>query len=331
MTNSTVMCADQNTQIGRYLNSIRPHCANVSYRRIQDDGNQEGGNQLASQSAVLGREDIFEAAGRIDPLPASITRLLELSSDPDASLVEVADVIRYDPVLSVDLLRRANSATSAAHRKIEDVADAVSRLGTSEVLIMAMRRAMQGRMSDPIPAYGLDANAMWRHALAAAVAAEVIAHQSPVRIPAMASTAALLHDVGKLVIAESLAPSVIEYMVSSAEQSNRPLHEVEAEILGADHAEIGGVVLRGWAFPMSVQIAVTRHHDVSSNADTLTHAVAAANAIADVLPDEGETEPNAPLDDAAVQSLQACGIPQRRMPVFLELVSARFNEVLASY
>jgi len=80
-----------------------------------------------------------------------------------------------------------------------------------------------------------------------------------------------------------------------------------------------------------VQIAVTRHHDVSSNADTLTHAVAAANAIADVLPDEGETEPNAPLDDAAVQSLQACGIPQRRMPVFLELVSARFNEVLASY
>lgn len=286
---------------------------------------------MTTKNAVLSRDDILEAAGRIDPLPASITRLLELSSDPDASIVEVADVIRYDPVLSVDLLRRANSATAAARYEVADVADAVSRLGTSEVLIMAMKRAMQGRMSDAIPAYGLDANAMWRHALAAAVAAEMIAHQSPVRIPAMAGTAALLHDVGKLVIAESLAPSVIEFMVSTAEQSNRELHDVEAEILGANHAEIGGAVLRGWGFPMSVQIAVTRHHDVSANADSLTHAVAAANGIADALPSADGATDSTPLDDATIRSLQFCGIRPRRLPVFMELVETRFNEVLASY
>lgn len=286
---------------------------------------------MTTSSAVLSRDDILEAAGRIDPLPASITRLLELSSDPDASLAEVADVIRYDPVLTVDLLRRANSATSAARYEIANVADAVARLGTSEVLIMAMKRAMQGRMSDAIPGYGLDANALWHHALAAAVAAEVIAHQSPVRIPAMASTAALLHDVGKLVIAESLAPSVIQFIVSSAAQSNRPLHEVEREILGADHGEIGGAVLRGWGFPMSVQIAVTRHHDASANADTLTHAVAAANAIAENLPQANATTDRTPLDAAATRSLQFCGIRPRRLPVFLELVETRFAEVLASY
>lgn len=288
---------------------------------------------MNTQNAVLSRDDILEAAGRIDPLPASITKLLELSSDPDASLVEVADVIRYDPVLSVDLLRRANSATAAARYEIADVADAVARLGTSEVLIMAMKRAMQGRMSAAIPAYGLDANAMWMHSLAAAVGAEVIAHQSPVRIPAMASTAALLHDVGKLVIAESLAPSVIEYMVSTSDQTGRPLHEVEIEILGADHAEIGGAVLRGWGFPMSVQIAVTRHHDVAANSDTLTHAVAAANAISDVLLSDDDEANSAvtPLADDAVRWLQFCGIRPRRLPVFMDLVQSRFDEVLASY
>lgn len=151
----------------------------------------------------------------------------------------------------------------------------------------------------------------------------------------MVGTAALLHDVGKLVIAESLAPSVIEFMVSTAEQSNRALHDVEGEILGANHAEIGGAVLRGWGFPMSVQIAVARHHDVSANAtataDSLTHAVAAANAIAHALPGADGTTDSTPLDDAAIRSLQFCGIRPRRLPVFMELVETRFNEVLASY
>lgn len=285
---------------------------------------------MNTSRAVLSRDDILEAASRIDPLPASITRLLELSSDEDAGLGEVAEVIRYDPVLTVDLLQRANSANSAARYEITDVTDAVSRLGTSEVLIMAMKRAMQGRMSEAIPAYGLDANAMWQHSLAAAVAAEVIAHQSPIRIPAFASTAALLHDVGKLVMAESLAPSVLEFIMATAQSTNRPVFEVEREILGADHAEIGGAVLRGWGLPMSVQIAVTRHHDVSENGDTISHAVAAANAIAHALPDVNGQEP-VPLTNSAARSLQFCGIRPRRLPVFMSLVESRLAEIRASY
>lgn len=294
---------------------------------------------MNTTSAVLSRDDILDAAGRIDPLPASISRLLELSSDPDAGLAEVADVIRYDPVLSVDLLQRANSAIFAARYEITDVTDAVSRLGSSEVLIMAMKRAMQGRMSEALPGYGLSANALWHHALAAAVGAEMIAHQSPIRIPSIASTAALLHDVGKLVIAESLAPSVIEFIVATAKESDRPLHEVEREILGIDHAEIGGAVLRDWGFPMSAQIAVTRHHDASSEADTLTHAVAAANAIADALPDPEHLCTGSPEEEATERKidanmaglLQHCGIQVRRLPVFMGLVEKRFVEVMSTY
>lgn len=294
---------------------------------------------MSAIGAVLSRDDILDAAGRIDPLPASISRLLELSSDPDAGLADVADVIRYDPVLSVDLLQRANSAIFAARYEITDVTDAVSRLGSSEVLIMAMKRAMQGRMSEAIPGYGLSANALWHHALAAAVGAEMIAHQSPIRIPSMASTAALLHDVGKLVIAESLAPSVIEFIVANATETDRELHDVEREILGIDHAEIGGVVLRDWGFPMSAQIAVTRHHDPVDGSDTLTFAVAAANAIADALPDPGETtdaspeaeDPKRTIDANMGRLLQFCGIQPRRLTVFMGLVEERFVEVMSSY
>lgn len=294
---------------------------------------------MSTTGAVLSRDDILDAAGRIDPLPASVSRLLELSSDPDAGLADVADVIRYDPVLSVDVLRRANSALSSARYQITEVNDAVARLGSSEVLIMGMKRAMQGRMSAAIPGYGLSANELWLHALAAAVGAEMIAHQSPIRIPSIASTAALLHDVGKLVIAESLAPSVIEFMVATATETDRPLHDVEREILGVDHAEIGGVVLRDWGFPLSAQIAVTRHHDASDESDTLTFAVAAANAIADALPDPNQPtapsgdaqEPNRTIDADMCRMLLFCGIQTRRLPAFMALVEKRFSEVMSTY
>lgn len=286
---------------------------------------------MSTAGAVLSREDILEAAGRIDPLPSSVTRLLELSSDPEATLTEVASVIRYDPVLTVDLLRRVNSAMSSARYNITDINDAVARIGTSEVLIMAMQRAMHGRMSSPIPAYGLDGNSLWRHSLASAVTTEVIIHQSPTRIPAIASTAALLHDVGKLVLAETLAPNVMQFLMTTAQSTGRPLFDVEREVLGADHAEIGATVLRSWGFPLAVQIAVTRHHDADVGNDVLTHTVAAANAIAHSLPEHcGLGEPKL-LTNRAVQSLQAAGIRARRLPIIMDMVEERFLEVMSSY
>lgn len=286
---------------------------------------------MNTTGAVLSRDEIIAAAERIDPLPGSVTRLLELSNSDDAGVSDVAEVIRYDPALTVDLLKRVNSAMSSARYNITDVSEAVSRLGTSQVLIMAMKRAMQGRMSASIPAYGLGANALWHHSLATAIAAEVIVHQSPIRIPTIAPTAALLHEVGMLVLADLIAPSVLQFLCTSSAETGRPLFEVEREVLGADHAEIGAAALRAWGLPMSVQIAVTRHHDAADNADVLTHTVSAADALAHALPEHCGLGETVPLDARAERSLQYAGIRSRRIPTVLEHVEQRFMEVLGTY
>ena len=64
---------------------------------------------MSTVDSMLSREEVIAASKHIEPLPASVTRLLQLLSDPSASLRDFAEVIRYDAVLTVDLLRQANS------------------------------------------------------------------------------------------------------------------------------------------------------------------------------------------------------------------------------
>ena len=83
---------------------------------------------------LISRQDILDAAERIDPLPASVTRLLSIVANPDNTRGEVVDVIRYDPALSGDVLKRANSTMYAVRNPISDVGEAVGRMGTSTVV-----------------------------------------------------------------------------------------------------------------------------------------------------------------------------------------------------
>ncbi|MFQ5556493.1 MAG: HDOD domain-containing protein [Acidimicrobiales bacterium] len=238
---------------------------------------------MTTGTGLIDRSAIFQAAERIEPLPASISRLLSVVADPDYSHRDILEVIRFDPALTADLLRRANSAIYSGRAAVTRIADAISRLGMSTVISVAVARVMQDRMAVSLPAYGLGANDLWNHSMAATVAAEAIRRQSGAPLPPQAGTAALLHDVGKLIVADCLSPSIIEAVASAATTEGLPLHEAERTVLGVDHAEVGGVAVRTWGLPVSVQVAVTRHHDLSGVDDVLAHLVAAADMIADAI------------------------------------------------
>lgn len=270
------------------------------------------------------------AAEQVDPLPASVTRLLTLTNDPNANMIQLAEVIRYDPVLTVDVLRRANSAQSAVRDPIIDVSIAVARIGSAEVISLAMNRAMYGRMTVALPAYGMDAHDLWQHSLKAAISAEAIADASSIRIPGHASTAALLHDVGKLVISKVLPVQMAEWLAYKCASDPRPLHQIEQEILGTDHGHVGATVVRAWDMPMSIQIALTNHHGVGDSEDPLSHVIACANAIAHALP-SSESEEHGPLDHQTISSLNAAGIVSSKISLMFEEVSARLARIVSSY
>jgi HD-like signal output (HDOD) protein len=284
---------------------------------------------LNNVSLMITRQDLIDAAERIDPLPASVTRLLRLTNDPSSSMSDLAEVIRYDPVLTVDVLRLANSARSAVRDPVGEVSIAVARLGTSDVLGLAMKRAVQGRMTVALPAYAMDADELWRHSLTSAIAAEAVSDISTIRISGHASTAALLHDVGKLVIAKALPAALSEHLAYVTSTDPRPLDEIEREILGTDHGEVGASVVRSWDMPMSIQIALTNHHRVNTSADTLSHVIAAANALALAISPKQTSDIT--LDYKATSSLNLAGVVDSKIPALIDAIGVRVEEVMGAY
>lgn len=229
-------------------------------------------------SALISRTDIINAAAAIEPLPAAITKLVSVVSSGDYDARSIVEIVNHDPALAGDVLARANSAASAAANHIGDLTQAAARIGANAIVDIAIRRTVRGQMTGAVPAYGLDANGLWRHAVTASVASDIVRKATDKPVAPMITTAALVHDIGKLVIAQCLPPTLVSAITAAAEADDVDLAEAEREILGLDHGEVGGVVVRQWGLPVSVQISITQHHAAEAG-DSFTRALALADRV----------------------------------------------------
>ncbi len=202
----------------------------------------------------------MQAASCLEPLPASVTRLATLVCDPAPELAAVVEIVQYDEALTVNLLRAANSSWSASRVEVATVKDAVIRLGAGPVLTLALGVNVRVRLRASTADYGLPEGELWRHSVAASLAAELIALHARHRPPPEVSTAALLHDVGKLVIARFVERALLlEIRAAVANGASRL--DAERKVLGTDHARLGGVVAASWALPHALGHAITHHHE----------------------------------------------------------------------
>lgn len=284
-------------------------------------------------SALISRTDIIAAADTIEPLPASISRLMSLVSSSDYDAAAIVEVITHDPALAADVLIRANSVMSASRSVIGDLQQAAARIGANAIVEIAMRRTMQARLAGEVAAYGLGPNDLWRHAVTASVAGDIVRKTAGQPVAPMISTAGLLHDIGKLVIAKCLPPTLTDSLVSAAEADSLDIAEAERQVLGIDHGEVGGVVVRAWGLPVSVQTALTQHH--ADTADSFTHALMLADHIAhavdeltDEEPEEGELSPSLA---SAVDHATAIGIAPATLPSIAAKTAEQASEVVASF
>jgi HD-like signal output (HDOD) protein len=285
---------------------------------------------MTTSQTALSPNTILEAIERLDPMPMSVTRLLELNANENAGLEEISEVVKFDPVLSADVLQKANSPMYGGRESIVDVPQAVGRLGAADVLYMAMVRTMSGRMSASLPPYGFDANELWHHSLTASIAAEEIARLSNRDVPPGSGIAALIHDVGKLVIANTVPASVMMRVRAMAKDTGRPMHELELEAIGTTHADIGGTIARHWGFPLSVQIAIVGHHTPPQNEDPLSAVVRAANAVTHGL-DAYDLDPKTGITQVAADIVQNAGVHVKDVvPVYARTLEA-LADVLFAY
>jgi HD-like signal output (HDOD) protein len=276
---------------------------------------------------VIDLDELARAAAQLDPLPTSSTRLAALVCDGAPELGQVVEIVQFDEALTASLLQSANSSWSASRSEITTVRDAVIRLGASPVLAMTLGMNVRRHLADSLPQYGLDEGDLWRHSVAASLAADLITQRAAHRPPPETATAALLHDLGKLVMARFLDRALLDQLGEEQVRGATRL-EAEATVLGIDHAELGGLIARSWALPESLVRGIREHGRPRTAGDTLVHAVYLSDALAKATGAGADDNPDAP---AFTRSMRELGFTAADFDEMRALLEQRLAEVEARF
>jgi putative nucleotidyltransferase with HDIG domain len=209
---------------------------------------------------MIGRERILAKTASLPGMPDIVGRLYKKINDPNSSAADIESVIRTDPSLTTNLLRMANSAFFGLPRKVHDIQYAITLLGSKRVFEAATGSSFINIVPKKLLGYEIDARTYWLHSVAVAILTEQLAKDLRIRPPNLAFIAGLLHDIGKLAIGSFLAAES-ERVNQQLRQRTLTFVNVEREILGTDHTELGAALVERWNLPVEFVWSTRWHHD----------------------------------------------------------------------
>ncbi|MGD9043115.1 MAG: HDOD domain-containing protein [Desulfobacterales bacterium] len=195
-------------------------------------------------------------------MPEAGTKLLAVLEQPETEIHEIEEILRYDPGLTANILKLANSAYFGIPSKIGSLKQAVMVLGFKRLTQLVVASCVSAVMDRAVTGYDLPPGNLWRHSIAVSLAAEALVRDKNKTVSQDVFTPALLHDVGKLVLGNFVKEEL--EAIESIAAKGVPFVVAENMILGTDHAEIGAQILTHWNFPKEVSDAVRWHHDPDS-------------------------------------------------------------------
>jgi HD-like signal output (HDOD) protein len=194
--------------------------------------------------------------GELPPMPRVAQKALSMMRDPDSSMTELADVLALDQALAGLVLRWANSAYYGLVHPVATVRQAVVYLGQRTIQNLILAGSLASYMDRPAPGYGLERGDLWKHSVAVAGGARLMAGRFGRQVAEEAYHAGLLCDIGKLafeVLLRDVDPQ-------SPEWCDRPFPDLEAAHFGIDHASLGAEIGRRWNLPTPLLEAISYHH-----------------------------------------------------------------------
>jgi HD-like signal output (HDOD) protein len=274
-------------------------------------------------------EQVCQLALSLPCSPVLLPRLIAALQSNESSADEIAGIINVDPGLAAATLRLANSAFFVSGSPVENVSEAVMRLGQRELYRLAAL-ALVGRWESNVGRG--EAGDFCRHALCTAIGAEVLAEKTGRVDPQTAYTAGLICDIGKLAVAhacEAFYPAIRAHCT----QQGGAWTGAEDAVLGYNYIQVGAKLLRAWNFP-AVLVAVAEHYLDAKRAPAaalplLVHVQAAKYVATSFGPGVGEEGFLFSLDEELL--LEWGFTPellQETLPVVHERAAARLREKL---
>lgn len=216
--------------------------------------------------------------GEVSTLPEVVYRILSLVEDPTTGAADLRDAVRSDPALAMRVMRTVNSPYYALEEKVSDLQQAIAILGFREIRNLALTAhvATLFRSTEGYKHYSR--RGLWGHLVATGIVARMVAQTTKQISPHEAYLAGLLHDLGLILLDQYAHPTFSK--IIDAIGPDRPTCQVEQELMGFNHAELGQTVATQWNLPEHLCTAIGFHHQLerySGQYRPLVCTVAVAN------------------------------------------------------
>ncbi len=227
--------------------------------------------------------DMNAILAKIDDLPAFpvvVSRVMGMFGDPDVTAEQIADTVKLDQSLTTAVLRRCNSSYFGLRREITSLREAIVYIGLADLKRMIIRSGTAKYFEKKKDGYEVEQGELWAHSIAVSTIADKIKDMFGVENSDYAYIAALLHDVGKLVMSVFVNEKTkkISEILENEEVS---FLDAEMQVLGITHPEIGAKVLEVWKFPEEIITTVRRHHSpMDENSTAIENTVRTADGLA---------------------------------------------------
>ncbi|QDT06575.1 HDOD domain protein [Rubripirellula lacrimiformis] len=192
-------------------------------------------------------------------LPDGARRLIASGDFDGRDKETLACWLRSEPVLSQRLLVWCNTPMYNLSRPYQTLDDAARVMEPCDLSRLAFLCWVRGMMLPEKRIDNYSRDRLWAHSIAVGSVANLIARTCALTDPGLVMVAGTLHDIGMLA-SEKLDPVAFAETISQTDHLS-PLHEVEQEILGWDHTQLGQIILRQWGMPDAVQTAARYHHE----------------------------------------------------------------------
>jgi len=225
-------------------------------------------------------KQLIKEINTLRPLPQVASQILAIVEDPTSSISDVAEIVLYDVSITANLLKICNSAYFSLPRRIDSVQDAITLLGLDQIVDIVLLKGGAENLKKEQEGYGLHEGELWRHAVSSALIARELAEKKGCQQKHMIFTAALLKDIGKVILDRFVSDS-FQKIHRLVEENDITFREAEKKVIGIDHAELGGLVAKMWKFSPKMIYIISNHHmsDKSTHLDLETSIVYLADTI----------------------------------------------------
>ena len=198
---------------------------------------------------------------KLPTLPAVAVKMLQLTSDPDVEIGDIADLVQYDQALSAKILKTVNSSYYSLRQPCPNIKRALAYMGLSTVksLVLGFSLVDMTRNS----ASGFDLMDYWRRCVYSAAAARRIAMVTGTCDPDEAFIAALMQDIGMLAMHSVLGDQYSE-LIKETKGNHLMVPHSETSTLGFNHAQVGAKLGERWNLPEQIVDPIRQHHSRNS-------------------------------------------------------------------